>query len=121
MKNGNLETLEEAVKEMIRHIRILNGLEHDINERWGVKLACGMIPSNIDHAQGEVVVKRGIEELEKVFGKEAKSDDLGSFYRMKELRHNGVRFVQYADDKTKTFVKAFKEPPKVRIVEDDDE
>ena len=37
---------------------------------------------------------------------------------MKELRHNGIRFVQYADEKTRVFVKAGKEPPKVVIVDE---
>ena len=39
----------------------------------------------------------------------------------KEEIVQGIEFRQYADDKTKTFVKAFGEPPKVRIVEDSEE
>ena len=59
---------------------------------------------------------RGLEEIEKALGKEAK---YSSYSRLtKELRHYGIEFRQSADDRTKVFVKAGQKPPKVVIVED---
>ena len=115
--NNRPETLEAALKEVIRHVRSINELEQAIDEAWGVKLVTGSIPGYIgDNTRGEINVRRGIEEIEKVLGKEAKQDSC--IVRMKELRHNGIRFVQYADSKTKVFVKAGKEPPMVVIVDE---
>ena len=115
--NDRPETLEAALKEVIRHVRAINELEQEIDGTWGVRLVTSMIPGYIgDNSRGEINVRRGIEEIEKAFGKEAKLDPY--IVRLKELRHNGIRFVQYADDKTKVFVKAGKEPPKVVIVEE---
>ena len=115
--NNRPETLEAALKEVIRHVRAINELEKAIDETWGVKLVVGSIPGYIgDNASGDINVRRGIEEIEKALGKEAK---IGScIVQMKELRHNGIRFVQYADEKTRVFVKAWKEPPKVVIVDE---
>lgn len=110
------ETLEEALKQVMHHIRMINGLENTINEKWGVLLMAGFIPSYVGDAKGEINVRRGIEEIEKALGKESK---LSTYSRYtKELRHWGIQFTQYADDRTKTFVKAGCQPPKVRIVED---
>ena len=110
------ETLEEALKQVMHHIRMINGLENMINEKWGVLLVAGFIPSYVGDAKGEINVRRGIEEIEKALGKESK---LSTYSRYtKELRHWGIQFTQYADDRTKTFVKAGCQPPKVRIVED---
>lgn len=110
------ETLEEALKQVMHHIRMINGLENTINEKWGVLLVAGFIPSYVGDAKGEINVRRGIEEIEKALGKESK---LSTYSRYtKELRHWGIQFTQYADDRTKTFVKAGCQPPKVRIVED---
>ena len=119
MKCENLDSLEKSLKELMRHIRIIADLETGINARFGVKLITSMVPSTAFDAQGEVVVKRGMEEIEKALGKESKLEACSTFYRLLELRHYGIRFVQYADDKTKTFVKAWKEPPKIQIVEDE--
>lgn len=119
MKNGTPETLEEALKEIMRHVRIINELQKTVNEMWGVRMCTGMIPGILGDAQGEINVRRGIEEIEKALGKEAKFDN--GYTRLKRLRYYGIEFVQYADDKTKTFVKAFGKPPKVVIVEDGNE
>ena len=115
--NKGPETLEAALKELMHHVRLINGLENVIEEKWGITLVTGFIPSYVDDAKGEINVRRGIEEIEKALGKEAK---LSAYSRYtKELRHWGIRFTQYADDKTKVFVKAGCKPPKVVIVEDD--
>ena len=115
---NNPETLEGALKEMMRLIRKINVLQQEINENWGVRLTTTAIPGHIDNATGEVAVRRGLEEIEKALGKEAKKDD---YFDMRKLRYQGIEFRQYADEKTKTFVKAFGQPPKVVIVEDDGE
>ena len=118
MKNKP-ESLESALKELMQLVRKINALEKDINEKYGVRMIAGYIPGMIGDATGEVTVRRGIEEIEKALGKEAKIEPY--FTNIKKLRVYGVVFRQYADDKTKTFVKAFREPPKVKIVEDNEE
>ena len=37
-------TLEESLKELMRHVRKINALEHEINEKYGVRLIAGYIP-----------------------------------------------------------------------------
>ena len=111
------ESLETSLKELMQLVRKINALEHEIDEKYGVRMVAGYIPGLIDNASGEITVRRGMEEIEKALGKEAKIEPY--FPNIKKLRVYGVEFRQYADDKTKTFVKAFGEPPKVRIVEDD--
>ena len=118
MKNEP-ETLETDLKELMRLVRKINALEKDINEKYGVRMIAGYIPGLIGEATGEITVRRGIEEIEKALGKEAKIEPY--FQNIKKLRVYGVEFLQYADDKTKTFVKAFGTPPKVKIVEDGEE
>ena len=118
MKNET-ETLESALKELMRLVRKINALEQDINEKYGVRMIAGYIPGIIGDATGEVTVRRGIEEIEKALGKEAHIERY--MPNTKFLRHQGIEFRQYADDKTKTFVKAFGKPPKVKIVEDSEE
>lgn len=118
MKNEP-ETLETALKELMRLVRKINALEKDINDKYGVRMIAGYIPGMIGDATGEVTVRRGIEEIEKALGKEAHIERY--LTNTKFLRHQGIEFRQYADDKTKTFVKAFGEPPKVKIVEDGEE
>ena len=119
MKSNEPSTLETDLKELMRLVRKINALEQDINEKYGVRMIAGYIPGMIGDATGEVTVRRGIEEIGKALGKEAKIDPY--FPNIKKLRVYGVEFRQYADDKTKTFVKAFGEPPKVKIVEDGEE
>lgn len=119
MKNTDCMTLEEALKELMRLIRQINSLEKQINDTWGVRLVAGYIPGMIGDAKGEVNVRRGIEEIEKALNKEAKTENW--LHNVKTIRYQGIEYRQYADDKTKTFVKAWKEPPKVRIVEDDEQ
>ena len=116
MKNEKCETLEMALKELMRHVRIIADLEKEIDEKWGVRLVSGFIPSNIDNATGEINVRRGIEAICEALGGEAKISNYSRY--TKELRHRGIQFRQYADDRTKTFVKAGCEPPKVQIVDD---
>lgn len=118
MKNEP-ETLESALKELMRHVREINRIEKHIDDTYGVRMIAGYIPGMIDDATGEVNVRRGMEEVERALGKEAKIEPY--FPNTKVLRHYGITFRQYADDKTKTFVKAFGEPPKVKIVEDGEE
>lgn len=110
------ESLETSLKELMQLVRKINALEKDINDKYGVRMIAGYIPGMIGDATGEVTVRSGIEEIEKALGKEAKIEPY--FPNIKSLRVYGVEFRQYADDKTKTFVKAFGEPPKVKIVED---
>ena len=116
--NMKEETLETALKELMRHIRCISHLEKEIDEKWGVRIRTGFIyppNTNWDYT-GECHVVRGLEEIEKALGKEAK---YSSYSRLtKELRHYGIEFRQSADDKTKVFVKAGKNPPKVVVVED---
>ena len=113
------ESLETSLKELMQLVRKINALEHEIDEKYGVRMVAGYIPGLIDNASGEITVRRGMEEIEKALGKEAKIEPY--FPNIKKLRVYGVEFRQYADDKTKTFVKAFGEPPKVKIVEDGEE
>lgn len=116
MKSEKYETLEAELKELMRHVRIIADLEEEIDKKWGVRLKTGFIPSNIDNAKGEIYVRRGIEAIGEALGDEVK---LSSYSRYtKELRHHGIKFTQYADDRTKTFVKAGCEPPKVQIVDE---
>lgn len=112
------ETLEAALKELMRHIRCISNLEEEIDEKWGVRIRAGFIyPPNTGWGYtGECHVIRGLEEIEKALGEEAK---YSSYSRLsKELRHYGIEFRQSADDRTKVFVKAGQKPPKVVIVED---
>ena len=111
------ELLETSLKELMQLVRKINALEKDINDKYGVRMIAGYIPGMIGDATGEVTVRRGMEEIEKALGKEAKIEPY--FPNIKKLRVYGIEFRQYADDKTKTFVKAFGEQPKVRIVDDD--
>lgn len=110
------ETLEAALKELMRHVRIIAELEKEIDEKWGVRMVCGCIPSNIDNASGDICVRRGIEAIGEALGDEVRFSNYSRY--TKELRHRGIQFRQYADDRTKTFVKAGCEPPKVQIVEE---
>ena len=118
--NVKEETLEAALKELMRHIRCISHLEKEIDEKWGVRIRAGFIyppNTNWDYT-GECHVVRGLEEIEKALGKEAKCS--GYSMLTKELRHYGIVFRQSADDRTKVFVKAGQKPPKVVIVEDAD-
>ena len=117
MKSNESSTLETDLKELMKLIRKINTLEHEINEKYGVRMIAGYIPSMIGDATAEITVRRGMEEIEKALGKESKTELY--FTNIKKLRVYGIEFCQYADDRTKTFVKAFGEPPIVRIVEDD--
>lgn len=119
MKSNEQSTLETDLKELMRLVRKINVLEHKIDEKYGVRMVAGYIPGLIDNASGEINVRRGMEEIEKALGKEAHIERYLS--NTKFLRHQGIEFRQYADDKTKTFVKAFGKPPKVKIVEDSEE
>lgn len=110
------ETLELALKELMRHIRIIADLEKEIDDKWGVRLVTGFIPSNINNANGDINVRRGIEAVSEALGEEIKDAKYSRY--TKELRHRGIHFTQYADDRTKTFVKAGCEPPKIQIVEE---
>lgn len=113
-----LAPFAQDLKKLVKLIREINQLEQDINQTYGVKLITGYIPSYVeDDARGDVTVRRGIEVIEAALCKKAKTEV--GFTNLKSLRHMGVVFRQYADDRTKTFVKAFCKPPKVVIVNDD--
>lgn len=73
----------------------------------------------IDDQTADINVRRGIEAIEKALGKKA---EYSGYSRLtKELRHYGIEFRQFADDRTKTFVKAGCKPPKVVLVDEDDQ
>ena len=112
------ETLEAAIKELMQHIRCISNLEEEIDEKWGVRIRTGFIypPNTKWECTADCNVVRGLEEIEKALGKEANQS--GCFHSTRELRHYGIEFRQHADDKTKVFVKAGCQPPKVRFVED---
>ena len=115
------ETLETALKEMMRHIRCIGNLEQEIDEKWGVRLRAGFIypPGSSMGCTADVNVQRGLEAVAEAVGKEVKTSAYSRYTR--ELRYYGIEFRQHADDRSKTFVKAGCQPPKVQIVEDDDE
>ena len=112
------ETLECALKELMRHIRCISALEKEIDDQWGVRIRTGFIypPDSRWDYTGECHVIRGLEAIEQALGKEAKPSGWSRLTR--ELRHYGIEFRQTADDKTKVFVQAGKNPPKVVIVEE---
>ena len=109
------ESLEQALKAMMAHVRCINELEKEINERWGVRLVSGNIPALTSDVQGEIIVRRGMEEVEDALGKKAETTDCS--HTTKELAWRGVRFIAFADDKTKVFVRAGQEKPKVTVEE----
>lgn len=115
------ETLETAIKEIMRHIRCISNLEQEIDEKWGVRLRAGFIypPGNNMGCTADINVQRGLEAVAEAVGKEVKTSAYSRYTR--ELRYYGIEFRQHADDRSKTFVKAGCQPPKVQIVEDDDE
>lgn len=120
MKRNEPETLESALKELMKHIRAISNLEQQIDEKWGVRLRTGFITAK-NRAwlnTADVWVDRGLEAIEEALSEKAKESDFSRYTRV--LRHYGVVFQQTADDKTKVFVKAGKEPPKIRIVEEDE-
>lgn len=110
-------TLADALMELMRLIRSIDRLQKQIDEQYGVRLVTGYVPGIGRETTGDVTVRRGIEEVEKAIGKEAKRD--GLFNDMRMLRHYGIEFRQYADPKTKVFVKAYKEAP-VPVIEEDE-
>ena len=115
-KTESHDTLDGALRELMRMIRAIGNLEQEIDEKWGVSLKTGFINPPCGYRTGDVYVRRGLEAIEEALGEKAKTSDWSRYTR--ELRHYGVVFQQTADDKTKVFVKAGKEPPKIQIVED---
>lgn len=117
--NDNPNTLEECLKELMRHIRIISNLQKTIDEKFGVNMVTGFIYKPGNYQTADINVRRGMEEIEKALGKKA---EYSGYSRLtKELRHYGIEFRQFADDKTKTFVKAGCKPPKVVLVDEDDQ
>ena len=115
--NDNPNTLEEYLKELMRHIRIISNLQDTIDEKFGVNMVTGFIYKPGNYQTADINVRRGIEEIEKALGKKA---EYSSYSRTtKELRHYGIEFRQFADDRTKTFVKAGCKPPKVVLVDEE--
>ena len=118
VKKDDMESLESALKYLMSLIRVIRNVQKDIDDKWGVRLRTTYIPG-IDGSTADVNVRRGIEEIEKALEKESKIESYS--YQTKVLRHQGIEFRQYADDKTKVFIKAGQVPPKVKIVEDKEE
>lgn len=112
------ETLETALKEMMRHIRCIGNLEQEIDEKYGVRLRAGFIypPGNNMGCTADIQVIRGLEAVAEALGKEVKTSAYSRYTR--ELRYYGIEFRQHADDRSKVFVKAGCQPPKVQIVEE---
>lgn len=109
-------TFPDMLRELMSCVRKINKLQKEIDSLFGVRMVTGFIPGLTQNG-GDVNVRRGIEEIEKALGKEAIISNYS--VHTKELNHAGIRFTQYADDKTKVFVKAGKEPPKIMIVDED--
>lgn len=111
------ETLEKALKEIMSHARAISYLEQEIDDKFGVRLYLSTVRKDNRHGcRAEFIVRRGMEEIEKALGEIA--EPYTYLRDVKILKHYGMEFTAYADEKTKVFVKAFKEPPKVVIVED---
>ena len=120
MKTEKPDTLEKALKETMSHARAISYLLQEIDDKYGVTLHMSNIYKDNRHGyRADFVVRRGIEEIEKALGKTAET--LSYMRDTKQLKYYGIEFTAYADSKTKVFVKAFKEPPKIQIVEDDNE
>lgn len=115
MSRANPITLEENLKELMRNIRRISNLEAEIDEKFGVRLRASFIYPPGSGSTADVHVVRGLEAIEETLGKEAKQ---GYSRYVRELRYYGIEFRQHADDRTKVFVKAGCNPPKVQIVED---
>lgn len=110
MKN-KADTLEDAIKEIMRHARIIDDLQKTIKEQYGIKM-------NVQHigmfdATANIAMRNGIEEVCKIFGKEPKMDGLINWRKV--FRHYGFEIWQSADDKVKHFTKAGEEKPKVEF------
>ena len=119
------ETLKEAIDQYVQTICDLSELGGVIDDTWGVTL-CTMF---VDHhtPRATIFAERGIEEIDMALREPNGATMLHKcFNRLelhcKKLKAKGiVDFVQRADEKTGVFVKAGKKPPKVLIVEDDDD
>ena len=99
MKNEKPETLETALKELIRHIRDINELENLIDEKWGVRLIAGFIPGYVGDSRGEVNVRRGIEEIEKGAGPGSQTKRLFPIHEGAAAQRNQVYPVRGRQDK----------------------
>ena len=100
-------TLENSLEKLMALVQDVKNLEAEINDLFGVDLIVNMISSG---ARCEIITIRGIEEVEKALVRKSKLEPLERLYRTIDLK-NEIRFVQYAVDKSKTFVKAWEEPP----------
>ena len=116
-KSEEQKTLRDMLAELMGMIRKISKLQDEIDELYGVRMVTGFIPGVLGHGGGDINVRRGMEEVEKALGVESKVQSYSIFF--KEIKYHGIHFTQYADEKTKVFVKAGKEPPKVVIVEDE--
>lgn len=106
------ESLESAVKEIMSHMRQIDGIQKEIREKYGIRLTVQHI--GFFYQTGEICVRNGINEVAKALEKEV----VRSKYSRdrKEFKHYGVEFYQYADDKTKHFTEANEEEPTVEYV-----
>lgn len=118
-KSEEQKTLRDMLAELMGMIRKIGKLQDEIDELYGVRMVTGFIPGMLDHGGGDINVRRGMEEVEKALGVESKVQSYSTF--IKEIKYHGIHFAQYADEKTKVFVKAGKKPPKVVLVEEDEE
>ena len=116
-KSEEQKTLRDMLAELMGMIRKIGRLQDEIDELYGVEMVPG-IPKASEWG-ADIVLRRGMEEVEKALGVESVIAPYTNFLR--ELRYQDIRFAQYADDKTKVLTKAGKEPPKVVLVEEDEE
>lgn len=110
------ETLEEYLKTIMSMARTMSDLAEETDKKYGVSMRIEIRDKHY-MTPIDISLRRGMEEVEKALGEEAKTEK-GWGTPVKRLKHYGVEFTQYADDKTKVFVKAGKEPPKVVIVDE---
>ena len=108
-KSEEQKTLRDMLAELIGMIWKIGKLQDEINDLYGVEMVTGIPKAS--ELGADIHLSRGIEEVEEALGVESVIAPYANFLR--ELRYQDIRFVQHADEKTKVFVKAGKEPPKV--------
>ena len=112
MSKVKSESLECALKDIMSYMRLIDGMQNEIREKYGIRLTAEHI--GFFNETGQISVRNGINEVAKALGHEVK---LSPYSRdRKEFKHYGVEFYQYADDKQKHFTEASEEKPKVEYI-----
>ena len=112
MGKVKLESLECALKDIMSYMRMIDGIQDEIREKYGIRLTAEHI--GLFGETGQISVRNGIDKIAKELGHEVK---ISTYSRdRKEFKHYGVEFFQYADDKQKHFTEASEEKPKVEYV-----